>query len=524
MKNIILFYSIIIAGILLIQCDPNSPINSSKVDSRLKIDNDIKKGDSLFNKGLIKESLVIYQNAVKEAKNVNYTKAVSIGYLAIGNYYYQLSNPTIGSKYLYLSEQYAKGNPDILMRINIIKGFILFFAKSYDESEKKFKTVIELSKQSKDKNEAIKFKDRSYINIGNIYMNQEKYDSALEYYHKGYRSPDIANRIGSSINIAEIFLLNNKIDSANIYLNFAQNNIHNIQEKLLFKHVNNGLNGVKGFYLIKIGEYNKAIELLKKNNENSTTYYNSDELLGMAYAHIGNTDSSTHYFMKNFNSKFNHKRADINAHKATSIINNDEKLDLHKKQKKQEKTYFVYIGLSILLILALLFMLYYRHKMTKQRTQFLEFEKENLKMEKELSDLKQKHIQKQALATSIQLEQKNKFIEELRDNIKNDKDFNINTYLKNEQFIDKDLIDIHDIVKEIHPNFFKELNNKAQTKLSNLDIKYAAFIYMNIDNPRIAAILKVDPKTVSVTKYRLKQKLGLPKDVDLEGFIRGLFF
>ena len=143
-------------------------------------------------------------------------------------------------------------------------------------------------------------------------------------------------------------------------------------------------------------------------------------------------------------------------------------------------------------------------------------------MEKELSDLKQEHYQKQVLATSIQLEQKNKFLDELKENIKNNKEFNINSYLKNEQLIDKDLNNIHDIVKEVHPNFFKNLSDIAENKLTNLDIKYAAYIYMHMDNTQIAAIQNVDPKTVSVTKYRLKQKIGLLKDVDLDTFIRNL--
>ncbi|TDS56865.1 helix-turn-helix transcriptional regulator [Myroides indicus] len=143
-------------------------------------------------------------------------------------------------------------------------------------------------------------------------------------------------------------------------------------------------------------------------------------------------------------------------------------------------------------------------------------------MEKEISDLKQEHYKEQLLAQSIRLDQKNKFLDELKENIKNNKDLNLNIYFKNEQLIDKDLNNIQDIIKEVHPNFFKKLNDIATTKLTNLDIKYAAYIYMNMDNSQIAIISNVDPKTVSVTKYRLKQKLGLTKDIDLDTFIKKL--
>ena len=45
---------------------------------------------------------------------------------------------------------------------------------------------------------------------------------------------------------------------------------------------------------------------------------------------------------------------------------------------------------------------------------------------------------------------------------------------------------------------------------------------MNMNNSQIAETLRVDSKTVSVTKYRLKQKLGLNKDEELDDFIRKL--
>ena len=43
-----------------------------------------------------------------------------------------------------------------------------------------------------------------------------------------------------------------------------------------------------------------------------------------------------------------------------------------------------------------------------------------------------------------------------------------------------------------------------------------------MDNQQIANILKVEPKTVRMTKYRMKQKMGLDKDIDLATFIQNL--
>lgn len=192
----------------------------------------------------------------------------------------------------------------------------------------------------------------------------------------------------------------------------------------------------------------------------------------------------------------------------------------NKEYEKKKKLFFGIIGLAFVSIIFLLFMIYYRQKMNKQRNNLLEAEKENLKIERELSLLKQEQLQKQALVTSIQLEHKNTFINELKVNIQ--KDNNMNHLLKEEQMIDSSFSTIRDIIQETHPNFFKRLNERAKSKLTNLDLKYAAYIYMNMDNTQIAKALKVDPKTVSVTKYRLKQKLNIDKEEDLNTFIRNL--
>lgn len=76
-----------------------------------------------------------------------------------------------------------------------------------------------------------------------------------------------------------------------------------------------------------------------------------------------------------------------------------------------------------------------------------------------------------------------------------------------------------ELVQKIHPDFYIELQNRAQQKLTPLDLKYCTYIFMNIDTKDIASLLFVEPKTVRMSKYRLKQKLGLDKEDDLHTFI-----
>ena len=149
-------------------------------------------------------------------------------------------------------------------------------------------------------------------------------------------------------------------------------------------------------------------------------------------------------------------------------------------------------------------------------------EKARIKAEQELLALQQEQLNKQALATSLQLNQKNSFLNELKEKVKDKDTINLDRILKDERLTDEDFIEIQNIVQDVHPNLFKRLNEVSKNKLSNLDLKYAAYIYLNMDNQQIANIMKIEPKTVRMAKYRMKQKIGLEKEIDLQTFIQNL--
>ena len=181
-------------------------------------------------------------------------------------------------------------------------------------------------------------------------------------------------------------------------------------------------------------------------------------------------------------------------------------------------------------------MLYYKLKSNKQKTDLLEAEryeaelnlelekeeKARIKAEQELLALQQEQLNKQALATSLQLKQKNSFLNDLKEKVKDKEAINLDRILKDERLMDDDFNEIQNIIKEVHPNFFNKLSEVSKSKLTNQDMKYAAYLYLNMDNVQIANMMKVETKTVRMAKYRLKQKIGLSKEQDLQIFIRNL--
>lgn len=206
----------------------------------------------------------------------------------------------------------------------------------------------------------------------------------------------------------------------------------------------------------------------------------------------------------------------------------DQKNQLIKKLNERNAKYikqkFIFLIMALSAgagLMVLLFTMHYRQKVNKQQTFLLTLEKNQLKAQHEMLALQREKLQKQAMVTSLQLNSKNTILNELKSGIENN-ETNLKKLLKEEQLTDQDFNEIQHITEEIHPDFFSKIQEISTSKLTHLDLKYAAYIYLNLNNFQISNILKVDPKTVRVTKYRLKQKIGLNKEDDLCDFIQSL--
>ena len=75
--------------------------------------------------------------------------------------------------------------------------------------------------------------------------------------------------------------------------------------------------------------------------------------------------------------------------------------------------------------------------------------------------------------------------------------------------------------ERVHPDFFNKLT-AACPKLSTNELKHCAYIRMNMAPNEVAEMLFVERKTVEVSRYRIKKKLGLGKGVSLIEYIRGI--
>ncbi|UIR54480.1 LuxR family transcriptional regulator [Sphingobacterium sp. SRCM116780] len=149
-------------------------------------------------------------------------------------------------------------------------------------------------------------------------------------------------------------------------------------------------------------------------------------------------------------------------------------------------------------------------------------EQARLKVEQELLTLKQQKLNDEVMANHLQLEHKNNILLQLQEKLANEEPINIQQILREETRTDNEFEKAKYQIQEIHPNFFKNLNEKAIQKLTSLDQKYCAYLYLGLDTKQIASILNIEAKSVRMTKYRLKQKFALDSETDLINYLKGI--
>jgi DNA-binding CsgD family transcriptional regulator len=210
----------------------------------------------------------------------------------------------------------------------------------------------------------------------------------------------------------------------------------------------------------------------------------------------------------------------------------DEKKDkalklLAQRSAFQRKQTFLYAGIALAAVAGLLFLFlagHFRLKYSLQREKLKDEEAARLLAEQRLVQREKQQLQKELLAGALHIDHKNEMLQNLKDRLLEGAAApsarQLEKIINEEIRLDEDFERVKSEFKELHPEFFSRLQAKAVQKLTPLDLKYCAYLYMKMSSKQIAALLHVAPKSVRMAKYRLKQKLGLGKDDELDAVIQ----
>ncbi|WP_288956576.1 tetratricopeptide repeat protein [uncultured Polaribacter sp.] len=331
-------------------------------------------------------------------------------------------------------------------------------------------------------------------------------------------------------------------------------NYHKKQYKVAIKNLNKSLeisrlfNNPKSIAenLIRIGdsyiELNNPKEALKHAREFTSKYNNTQgsvmqlisyNLYANIYKKLGNLREELKYqkLITETSRKidFNSRSREIEelqiiyetSKKENEIALKEEEIKTLNAQAKNDKLTKTLFGIGMFSFLAISGLIYFGFK---QR-----IKKNKIEQEKQEAILKQKleFKKKELTSQTLHLVQKNTFIQELKENLERIKKspelFKVEfrrlvLLLKKESAEDKDWEVFKSYFSEVHNNFDEKIKSLA-INITEKEIRLASFLRMNLSTKEIASMFNVLPESVLKSKYRLKKKLGLAKEQDLNNYL-----
>jgi tetratricopeptide (TPR) repeat protein len=392
-------------------------------------------------------------------------------------------------------------------------GLAAIETKRFDEALEYFNEAVEIGKKIND----LMALGGYYNNIGLIFERQQQFEKSLEFYNKSLGISrklayhyGIANTLG---NIANIEIQTSNYHSAG----------ERLKEALHIAKITGIKNLVKKIYLYQYDLYHHQNKFEEALN-----------------AHI--------FYTQIKDSLFNEQRS-------RQIAEMEARYESEKQQRKNEilkkdieirknhQRIFLIAIAALVLVAFLLFVLF----RTKARS--LKNEKIIRQLEKEKNEMETKRLEDQLFAEqeinklqSEKLEQKNRelstrilhsinkndamtsIIRELQE-VKSEGSQDIaqcyekiNRIVKDNINLDKDWDQFKLHFEEVNPGFFYHLD-KQFPGLTQNEQKLCAYYRINLDTKEIARILNVTNAAIQKSRHRLRKKMNIPSEVDLNEFM-----
>ena len=368
----------------------------------------------------------------------------------------------------------------------------------FKKAEDYFKLSIEKAKQAN----VPSTQATSLGELGALYGTQNKTTISLNLLEESIK---IAEKIGSERRVAT-----SKLEIAQVLNSIGQpqNALITISEVLTYAKNSNNLSILRDAYLKRSVSYNnlgnpsKALEDYKVFKALNDSIFNKERTQKLEELRI---------------------IYETEKKEAALALQGEEIKTLNEKAKVDKLTKGLYAGgtVSGIALSGLLFF-GFRQRMKKNKVA--------REKQEEIYRNEIEYKKKELASQTLHLVQKNTFIQELMDNlqsIKNDPErFKVEfrrivMLLKKENASDKDWEVFKSYFAEVHNDFDQKLKT-ISSDISEKEIRLAAFLRMNLTTKEIAATLNVMPDSILKSKYRLKKKLGLAREQDLNSFLSTL--
>lgn len=210
----------------------------------------------------------------------------------------------------------------------------------------------------------------------------------------------------------------------------------------------------------------------------------------------------------------------------------ERKLLLIQKEHHITKlTNYILLGSVVfVLILSLVgFFVYRKHH--KQQQALIETQQALLQAGEEQKKLREQTLQNeiefkesQLSAITIQMLQKNQLLEEIQDKLETkegDLGLGIRKVIHKNQVQEQEWEDFEKSFERVNRNFYTRIKQQYPDISAN-ELKICALIKMNLSTKEMAGIMAITPESVKTARYRLRKKLQLQTEDNLNSFIMNL--
>lgn len=221
-----------------------------------------------YNETDFEKSKFYVQKCITEAKEKHNLLALTNGYYQAAYGYTKYAKFDIANDYYDSAITYALQLNDSILLAKIYNGAgsVNYRTGNYEKALVNYQKSLEIA-ENKNLSEGL---PTLYANIGLIHEKQQNYTLALQFLRKSYLASKklgaVNAIIGSTINLADIFLKISKSDSAKKYIKIAIDSSVQINNKYLIMHCRNILGDIyKATDSLQkaIAEYQQVIEMAK---------------------------------------------------------------------------------------------------------------------------------------------------------------------------------------------------------------------------------------------------------------------
>ena len=522
-------------------------LNGSTLDS-LKSEYENAKGKEFLNiafqildhtnEGESTTRLTLLSQITDTALSLKDSSALAIIYLHYSSTYGMKGDYTSSMKYvskareMYESKLDEKGMAMCDMNMAVIH---IRFLKEYKNARRYLESAIKLFLKYDDKRNIV----MCLNNIGNCYLDENKLDSSIIYYKKALvLSKEVVQNDGQILSLNNLGITHKikgeyekslhyffkvrevlEVEMDSIAYGFNDLNIASVYKKM------------KSFPLAL--KYVKNAEIIFLKYEDADELFQAYNVLAELYELDSQHEKSLEYYKKRIvlgDSIFSMKaQQEVNSLKSEYDIQaNESKLKIQQLEidsLEKEKKSRIYI--NILLVIALiavviatfLFFINQRKKLENQK----------LLNEKNKGELEMRN--KELMSYSLLRVQKNTLLKELSESLdefltavkmKSDpKAKKLKRMFNKNVSIEKDWGEFRLLFENVNTGFLENLK-ALNASLSKNEEKLCIMLKLKMSTKEIASMTNVDPHSVTVARYRIRKKLGLLSEQNLDDYIQNL--